>query len=42
MADFMYEYLRFTRSGLLGSTYFFHSGNLDNQANQFQLDNATK
>jgi predicted porin len=42
MADFMYEYLRFTSNGFLGSAYFFHPGNLDNQANQFQLDNAIK
>ncbi|MDB5960629.1 MAG: hypothetical protein JWP59_1923 [Massilia sp.] len=42
MPDFLYEYLRFTSNGFLGSAYFFHPGNLDNQANQFQLDNAVK
>lgn len=42
MPDFLYEYLRFTNNGFLGSAYFFHPGNLDNQANQFQLDNAIK
>lgn len=42
MPDFMYEYLRFQSSGNLGSAYFFHPGNLDNMANQFQLDNAIK
>lgn len=42
MPDFLYEYLRFTSNGFLGSAYFFHPGNLDNQANQFQLDNAIK
>jgi predicted porin len=40
--DFMYEYLRASSSGFLGSSYFFHPGNLDNQANQFQIDNAVK
>lgn len=40
--DFMYEYLRAASSGFLGSSYFFHPGNLDNQANQFQIDNAVK
>ena len=42
MPDFMYEYLRFTGNGFLTSLYFFHPGNLDNQANQFQIDNAVK
>jgi len=42
MPDFMYEYLRFQSSGNMGSAYFFHPGNLDNMANQFQLDNAVK
>lgn len=42
MPDFLYEYLRFTSNGFLGSAHFFHPGNLDNQANQFQLDNAIK
>jgi predicted porin len=42
LPDFMYEYLRFQSSGILGSAYFFHPGNLDNQANQFQIDNAIK
>lgn len=42
MPDFLYEYLRVTSNGFLGSAYFFHPGNLDNQANQFQLDNAIK
>jgi predicted porin len=42
MPDFMYEYLRWTSNGFMGSTNFFHPGNLDNQANQFQLDNAIK
>lgn len=42
MPDFMYEYLRFQSSGNMGSAYFFHPGNLDNLASQFQLDNAVK
>lgn len=42
MPDFMYEYLRFQSNGNMGSAYFFHPGNLDNMANQFQLDNAIK
>lgn len=42
MPDFMYEYLRWSSNGFMGSTNFFHPGNLDNQANQFQLDNAIK
>jgi predicted porin len=42
MPDFMYEYLRFQSSAVMGSTYFFHPGNLDNLASQFQLDNAVK
>ncbi|MFZ6648759.1 porin [Undibacterium sp. TJN25] len=42
MPDFMYEYLRFQSSGNMGSAYFFHPGNLDNLASQFQLDNAIK
>lgn len=42
MPDFMYEYMRFTGSGFLTSLYFFHPANLDNQANQFQIDNAVK
>lgn len=40
--DFMYEYLRGQSSGNMGLAYFFHPGNLDNQASQFQLDNAVK
>jgi predicted porin len=42
MPDFLYEYMRYTSNGFMGSSYFFHPGNLDNQANQFQLDNAIK
>ncbi|MFL6672361.1 MAG: porin [Massilia sp.] len=42
MPDFMYEYVRVTGNGFLKSLYFFHPGNLDNQANQFQIDNAIK
>jgi predicted porin len=42
MPDFMYDYLRFTGNGFQTSLYFFHPGNLDNQANQFQIDNAVK
>lgn len=40
--DFMYDYLRYTGGGSLASLYFFHPANLDNQANQFQIDNAIK
>lgn len=40
--DFMYDYLRYTGNGSLASLYFFHPANLDNQANQFQIDNAIK
>lgn len=40
--DFMYDYLRYTGNGSLASLYFFHPANLDNQANQFQIDNAVK
>ena len=40
--DFMYDYLRYTGGGALASLYFFHPANLDNQANQFQIDNAVK
>ena len=42
MPDFMYDYLRFQSNGIMGSAYFFHPGNLDNQANQFQIDNAVR
>ena len=42
MPDFMYDYLRFQSSGIMGSAYFFHPGNLDNQASQFQIDNAVR
>lgn len=42
LPDFMYEYLRPASSGSLGSTFFYHPGNLDNLANQFQIDNAVK
>ncbi len=42
MPDFMYDYLRFQSSGIMGSAYFFHPGNLDNQASQFQIDNAIR
>ena len=42
MPDFMYENLRWSSNGIMGSSYFFHPGNLDNQANQFQVDNAVK
>ena len=42
MPDFMYDYLRFQSNGIMGSAYFFHPGNLDNQANQFQIDNAIR
>lgn len=40
--DFMYEYLRGQSSGNMGVSYFFHPGNFDNMANQFQIDNAVK
>ena len=42
MPDFMYDYLRYTGNGTMKSLYFFHPANLDNQANQFQIDNAIK
>jgi predicted porin len=42
MPDFMYDYLRFQSSGIMGSSYFFHPGNLDNQASTFQIDNAVR
>jgi len=42
MPDFMYDYLRYTANGFQKSVYFNHPGNLDNQANSFQVDNAVK
>jgi predicted porin len=42
MPDFMYDYLRFQSNGIMGSSYFFHPGNLDNQASTFQIDNAVR
>jgi len=42
MPDFMYEYLRVSSNGGAKSLYFSHPGNLDNLANQFQIDNAIK
>jgi len=42
MPDFMYDYLRFQSNGIMGSAYFFHPGNLDNQASTFQIDNALR
>jgi len=42
MPDFLYDYLRFQSSGIMGSSYFFHPGNLDNQASTFQIDNAVR
>jgi predicted porin len=42
MPDFLYDYLRFQSNGIMGSSYFFHPGNLDNQASTFQIDNALR
>jgi predicted porin len=42
MPDFLYDYLRFQSNGIMGSSYFFHPGNLDNQASTFQIDNAVR
>jgi predicted porin len=42
MPDLMYDYLRYTANAFQKSVYFNHPGNLDNQANSFQVDNAIK
>jgi predicted porin len=42
MPDFMYEYVAGTSNSVPGISSSFSPGNLDNLANQFQLDNAIK
>lgn len=42
MPDFMYEYLSPLSNAVPGLSAAFNPGNLDNLANQFQLDNAVK
>jgi predicted porin len=42
MPDFMYEYLAPLSNAVPGLSASFSPGNLDNLANQFQLDNAIK
>lgn len=42
MPDFMYEYLASHSNALPGLSAAFNPGNLDNLANQFQVDNAIK
>jgi predicted porin len=42
MPDFMYEYVAPTSNSVPGLSAAFSPGNLDNLANQFQLDNAVK
>lgn len=42
MPDFMYEYLAPLSNAVPGLSAAFNPGNLDNLANQFQLDNAVK
>jgi predicted porin len=42
MPDFMYEYLAPVSNGVPGLSASFSPGNLDNLANQFQIDNAVK
>ncbi len=42
MPDFMYEYVSPTSNSVPGISSSFTPGNLDNLANQFQMDNAIK